>query len=306
MGSGVSSEIVALSKDVKFDKDGKRKNALATLSELTDNVDYKAQMSSWELGLIKELAVVIKEDEGYCRVLACNCLIALSMDEAAKKNILDPRLDIIEVLIYTVEYKCLTESKIINEDLLRAIIVTISNCSSFGGVQNHLYSSQFDILSLVKKLLCISSNEILKIAIQILSGSFKFPDSSSLVPLFITKRIPESVIAVLEKSIDDSEAWGGNAYGDWCITFFMRFCFHRDASLYVKSIDGIQQVLQSVENCLTSESDKIEYFLMTTLIYGRDEEVNDRKESVLQVYIVSSMLNICIAFRPINHFLETS
>lgn len=281
MGSGASTEVISLVETVRSDKGGKRLDAIKKLIEKSKVVEYKGPLSSPELGLLKELALVIKEDKGEARRSSFTCLINISQDGTAKVNMSDPSVGVIEASVQTAR-EAINGTTIINEDILESAVIVPSNCANTDGTAKHLYSASTNLASLAKQLLMTTSARFIRLGIKLLTNSFGFPSSAFLVPSFLAEKIPDTVMDVLNRAMKDSSAWGSDSYGSWSITFFRNFCFHRDAALYVKNMPNFLSLLQSVEQKMPSRFYKIVYFFVMTLICGRDEVVSGAKQSVLQ------------------------
>lgn len=282
MGSGVSAEVVSLVDIIRLDNntscdkrdDIKLEDTLKKLLEKSDVVENKAPMSSSELGLLKELAIIIKENKGETRLLATKCLWYLSRDGIAKLNISDSKINVIETIVDTAN-ECFHKTNVTDGKLLGAIIIILSNCTLIEQSLIRLYSSKFKLISLSKQLLMVSSKEIVFCSLRLLSNIFDYPSSAWLVPLYLSENVLDNIIQVLTIANNDtSSAWAdGISYGSWCLTFIYKFCFHRDAAMYVKNISGINELLHSIEKNIHRHYDKIQYFLIMTLIYGNDEVV---------------------------------
>jgi len=74
MGTGASKELDFLVTTVRTDKGAQRITALKRIWDLADKNENKRLLASHQLGLLKELAQVIKEDSGQARTNACGCV----------------------------------------------------------------------------------------------------------------------------------------------------------------------------------------------------------------------------------------
>ena len=280
--SVLSPEVYSLIDIIRCKKGEERIDALKNLFEKTDIVENKLPMSSPDLGLLELLVSIITEDDKETKLLACKCLWYISRgDDTAKLNVADPNLPVIELLIKTME-ECIDGSTVTNEDLLYAVIATVSRCTLVDGTLSHLYSPKFNLISAVKKLLLLEYKDFKRNTIWFLSNCFVYPSSKMLVPIFISANVPESICNILSDAINDSAAWGTHCYGSWSLTFLMRFCYHRDGASHIEQMKGVHKLLLNVQSQLISNFDQIQLFFIMTFIYGKDETVEDLDQSVLQ------------------------
>jgi len=73
MGTAVSKELEYLVNTVRTDKGAQRITALKKLWDYSEKNENKRLLASHQLGLLKELAIVIRDDSGQARLNACGC-----------------------------------------------------------------------------------------------------------------------------------------------------------------------------------------------------------------------------------------
>ena len=74
MGTTISKELEYLVNTVRTDKGAQRITALKRLWDFSEKNENKRLLASHQLGLLKELALVIKEDSAQARLNACGCV----------------------------------------------------------------------------------------------------------------------------------------------------------------------------------------------------------------------------------------
>ena len=74
MGTGASKELEYLVNTVRVDKGAQRITALKKLWDLSEKNENKRLLGDHQLGLLKLLAAVMKEDQGQARLNACGCV----------------------------------------------------------------------------------------------------------------------------------------------------------------------------------------------------------------------------------------